>query len=99
MLTLYDDTLRDGEQMAGLAFSAGQKLALASALASAGLRAMQIGFPASGAGELKSCAGLLAARRQGRLPRGLEMVLMARPDEGDLEACLADGRRRVATGR
>jgi isopropylmalate/homocitrate/citramalate synthase len=88
MLMLYDDTLRDGEQMAGLAFSLEQKLALAAALASAGLRVMQIGFPASSEGELKSCAGLLKARRQGLLPKGLEMVLMARPDEGDLNACL-----------
>jgi isopropylmalate/homocitrate/citramalate synthase len=88
MLMLYDDTLRDGEQMAGLAFSPAQKLALAQALAGAGVRVMQIGFPASGPGELDSCASLLKARRQGRLPRALEMVLMARPDEADLDACL-----------
>jgi len=88
MLMLYDDTLRDGEQMAGLAFSPAQKLAMASALAAAGVRVMQVGFPASSLAELDSCSGLLKARRQGRLPKALEMVLMARPDQADLAACL-----------
>lgn len=85
---LYDDTLRDGEQMAGLAFSRGHKLALAKALAGAGVRVMQAGYPASSEGEVAHCAALLRARRRGALPGDLELVLLARPLEGDLQACL-----------
>ncbi len=93
MLMLYDDTLRDGEQMAGLAFSPAQKLSLAVAIARAGVRVMQIGFPASGGGELQACAAILKARRRERLPRDLELVMMARPDEADLAGCLEACRR------
>ena len=87
-LTLYDDTLRDGEQMAGLAFSPQQKLELAQALAQAGVRLMQAGYPAASPGEAAACAALLRARRQGALPAPLELALLARPTPGDLEACL-----------
>lgn len=86
-LKLYDDTLRDGEQMAGLAFSAAQKLQLARALAEAGIPLMQAGYPAASAGEAAACERLLLARRRGELPGDLELVLLARPLGQDLRAC------------
>ncbi len=60
---IFDTTLRDGEQTAGVCFSPRDKREIAARLASLGVDAVEAGFPGASRGELEAVRGVADAVR------------------------------------
>ena len=87
-IRVYDDTLRDGEQMPGVAFSPATKYELAKELSEIGVHLMDIGFPAVSESERETLKLVLEGRRRGELREDLEIVCMMRSTKGDIDATM-----------
>lgn len=92
-LRIYDTTLRDGEQMPGVAFSPEQKLVIAEHLSAIGCHILDAGFPIVSPGEEKALELLLRARRNTKLRPDIEIVVMSRASEEDITRTIACIRR------
>ncbi|MGA8148002.1 MAG: homocitrate synthase [Gallionellaceae bacterium] len=80
MVTINDTTLRDGEQTAGVAFNAEEKIAIAHALVAAGVSELEVGVPVMGEAECEVINEIAGQE----LPAGL--MVWGRMHESDLAA-------------
>ena len=81
-VTVFDTTLRDGEQTPGIAFTFEQKLEIARQLSAIGVHVIEAGFPASSVAEKETVAAIKKL--------GLETNIcgLARSVKADVDACL-----------
>jgi 2-isopropylmalate synthase len=91
-VTVFDTTLRDGEQAAGVCFSARDKQDIARALADMGVDVIEAGFPAASVAEREAVAGVA------REVRGATICALARAVPFDIDAA-ADAVRAAERPR
>jgi isopropylmalate/homocitrate/citramalate synthase len=83
-IRIYDETLRDGEQMPGVCYTPSQKLEIARVLASIGVHVMSVGFPAASEGDRRTLQLVMGAKRRGELG-DVEIVVMCRSNRNDID--------------
>ncbi len=87
-IRVYDDTLRDGEQMPGVAITPKDKYELARMLSDIGVHIMDVGFPSVSEGERETLRLILGGRKRGEIRPDLEVVCMMRSTKEDIDATM-----------
>jgi homocitrate synthase NifV len=90
LVGVNDSTLRDGEQAPGISFTLPEKLAIATALAEAGIDEIEAGTPAMRG------AAIEAMQAIGQTVRGAAIIAWGRMRHGDVDAALRTGLRRIS---
>src|SRR4051812_27057303 len=80
-LTIFDTTLRDGEQSPGIALDAAEKLEIAEQLARLGVDYIEAGFPVASQGDFEAVQGI--ARAVG----GPVIAALSRTQVADVDRC------------
>ncbi len=83
-IRIYDETLRDGEQMPGVCYTPAQKLEIAKELAGIGVHVMSVGFPAASEGDRRTLQLVMEAKRRSELGN-VEVVVMCRSNRNDID--------------
>lgn len=86
-IRIYDETLRDGEQMPGVCFTPQQKYEIAKRLAAIGVHVMSVGFPGASAGDCKTLQLVMEGKRRGELG-DVEIVVMCRSNPKDIDVTI-----------
>jgi 2-isopropylmalate synthase len=91
-VTIFDTTLRDGEQSAGVLFREADKVEIAERLLALGVDVIEAGFPAASPSEFA------AVRRIAEQIRGVQICGLARAVEADIMAA-CEALARAEAGR
>src|ERR1700749_1644008 len=78
-ITIFDTTLRDGEQSPGASMNTTEKLEIAQALVDLGVDVIEAGFPIASPGDFE------AVRNIARNIRGATICGLARANEKDID--------------
>ena len=84
-ITVFDTTLRDGEQTPGVSFTLSDKIEIAHQLSDIGVHVIEAGFPASSADEFSTVKTIAA--------EGLDAIVcgLARSVRSDVDRCIDAG--------
>lgn len=85
---IYDSTLRDGEQMPGVAMTPEQKYLIAEELSILGCHIIDVGFPAVSPSERASLQLILDGKHRGRIREDIEVLVMCRAVTKDIDTTI-----------
>jgi 2-isopropylmalate synthase len=91
-ITIFDTTLRDGEQSPGASMNLDEKLRIASVLEAMGVDVIEAGFPIASDGDFE------AVKQTAMKVKDSTVCGLARATKGDIERC-AEAIRPAARGR
>lgn len=85
---IYDETVRDGEQMPGVAFSPDQKVEIAEFLSDMGVDVILPAFIISSISDQKAYKKILESRKKGRIRKDIEILTIVRANKKDIDLAL-----------